>query len=53
MERLRLQADWFRRQGRLQDDKMETTIEELKQVRRQMEARDRTTRLQGLKSTRG
>jgi hypothetical protein len=31
MEQLRLQADWFRKQGRLQDDKMETIIEELKQ----------------------
>jgi hypothetical protein len=30
MEHLRLQANWFRRQGRLQDDKMETIIEELK-----------------------
>jgi hypothetical protein len=30
MEHLRLRADWFRRQGRLKDDKMETTIEELK-----------------------
>jgi hypothetical protein len=29
-EPLRLQADWFRRQGRLQDDKLETIIEELK-----------------------
>jgi hypothetical protein len=29
MEHLRLQADRFRRQGRLQDDKMETIIEEL------------------------
>jgi hypothetical protein len=31
MEHLRLQADRFRKQGRLQDDKMETIIEELKQ----------------------
>ncbi len=30
MEHLRLQVDRFRRQGRLQDDKMETIIEELK-----------------------
>jgi hypothetical protein len=30
MEHLRLQVDWFRRQGRLQDDKMEAIIEELK-----------------------
>jgi hypothetical protein len=30
MEHLKLRADWFRRQGRLQDDEMETIIEELK-----------------------
>jgi hypothetical protein len=30
MEHLRVQADWFRRQGRLKDDKMETIIKELK-----------------------
>jgi hypothetical protein len=30
MEHLRLQADRFRRQGRLKDDEMETIIEELK-----------------------
>jgi hypothetical protein len=30
MEHLRLQADHFRRQGKLKDDKMETIIEELK-----------------------
>ncbi len=29
MKHLRLQADLFRRQGRLKDDKMETIIEEL------------------------
>jgi hypothetical protein len=28
MEQLRLQADQFRRQGRLKDDEMETIIEE-------------------------
>jgi hypothetical protein len=31
MKKLRLRVDWFRIQGRLQDDKMETIIEEMKQ----------------------
>jgi hypothetical protein len=30
MEHLQLQADWFRRHGKLWEDKMETIIEELK-----------------------
>ena len=30
MDYLRLQADQFRRQGRLEDDEMETIIKELK-----------------------
>jgi hypothetical protein len=30
MEHLRIQADWFRKQGRLQEDEMETIINEMK-----------------------
>jgi hypothetical protein len=53
MEHLQLQADRLRRQGRLQEDKMETIIEELKREMVAQEDKGREEEATRLEEVRG